>query len=249
MTKQEKFQILERYKEWFRDAFMIAHKKNTKKLIDISEFNINPFTVFYLAKFFKGDTSPRSVAEVLLYPRILGTSVTTTFGHGMQKFISQILGAYGSTTAGIDIEFTDQVDGRKKYCQLKSGPNSLNNADVTTIDNDFQAIRNLARTNNLNLQYGDLIFGLLYGEREELNSFIKLLESRDITVIVGKEFWNHFTGDEDFYEALFAASAEVAKEADFAPFLEDIINKLAVEVEKKYKDYYDQNFDEIVDTE
>jgi hypothetical protein len=246
MTIEERNDILDRYKSWFRDEFMIAHKRNTEKLTNLSNFNVNPFTVFYLAKFFKGNTAPRSIAEVLLYPRILGTSVSTSFGQGMQKFVTRILNAYGSTTSGIDIEFIGQ-DGRNKYCQLKSGPNSINNADVTTVDGDFRAIRSLARTNNLNLQYGDLVFALLYGERSELNSFIKLLEERNITVLVGKEFWYNFTGDNDFYEALFAASAQVAREADFAPFMETIIDQLALEVEHKYRDYYQENFDEQVD--
>lgn len=247
MDADEKIRILNHYKDWFREVLMVAHKKNTKKLIDIKEFNINPFTVFYLAKFFRNDTSPRSVAEVLLLPRMLGTSISTSFGQNIQRFISLTLGGYGSLRAGLDIEFVDQIDGRMKYCQLKSGPNSLNNPDVTTIFNDFQGIRNLARTNNLALQYGDLVFALLYGERGELNSFIRLLESRDITVLVGKEFWHHFTGDEDFYESLFAASAQVAREANLEPIIENVLDRLAAEVAILYKDYYDQNLDKEVD--
>ena len=247
MTTQEKGDILDRYRAWFKEALISAHKKNTEKLIHISNFNINPYTVFYLAKYFTGDTSPQSIAKILLYPRILGTSISTSFGQRIQKFISQILGVYGSTTSGIDLEFIDQIDGRQKYCQLKSGPNSINKADVTTIDNDFKAIRNLARTNSLDLRHGELVFALLYGERHELNSFIRMLEDRNITVLVGKEFWLHFTGDNEFLAALFAASAEVAREVDISPFLNNIIDQLAIEVQDKYRDYYEEHYDEEVD--
>jgi len=45
-----------------------------------SEFNINPFTATYLANFLTGDASPESIAKALIYPRILGTSINTTFG-------------------------------------------------------------------------------------------------------------------------------------------------------------------------
>ena len=57
----------------------------------------------------------------------------------MQGFISAIQNAVGSTTSGMDIEFTDQTDGRKKYCQLKAGPNTINADDVETIAGHFQS--------------------------------------------------------------------------------------------------------------
>ncbi|HFC30488.1 MAG TPA: hypothetical protein ENJ44_05540, partial [Oceanospirillales bacterium] len=34
--------------------------------------------------------------------------------------------ATGSLIKGIDIEFFDKVDKRTKWCQLKSGPNTIN---------------------------------------------------------------------------------------------------------------------------
>ena len=56
----------------------------------------------------------------------------------MQRFATKVLGAYGSSVPGIDIEFIDQLDMRKKYCQLKSGPYALNRDDVTTVKKPFQ---------------------------------------------------------------------------------------------------------------
>jgi hypothetical protein len=44
-------------------------------------------------------------------------------------------GMMGSVVHGIDIEFIDAIDGRKKYCQLKSGPSTINKDDVVTIIN------------------------------------------------------------------------------------------------------------------
>ena len=109
-------------------------------------------------------SSALSLAKVLVYPRVLGTSITTSFGTSMQKFISTVLKGYGSTTSGIDIEFIDQIDGRKKYCQLKSGPDALNNYDVTTIINHFKSAKRLAKTNNLIVSSEDFIFCTVYGE-------------------------------------------------------------------------------------
>lgn len=75
----------------------------------------------YLANFLTGNSSPKSIAKALIYPRILGTSITTSFGTNIQKFTNDVLDAFGSTTPGIDIEFIDRIDGHKKYCQMKSG--------------------------------------------------------------------------------------------------------------------------------
>ncbi|MEI3611152.1 PmeII family type II restriction endonuclease [Pseudogracilibacillus sp. SO30301A] len=60
----------------------------------------------------------------------------------------------------MDIEFIDKLDGRKKYCQIKADPNTINHDDVTTIKNHFNGIRNLARTNNLQIGLNDLIVGV-----------------------------------------------------------------------------------------
>jgi len=238
MTEQERVAIIDKFKLWFRDTFSFSHTKNTEKLKDIKNFQINPFLLYYLASFLEGNTNPDSLAKALLYPRILGTSITTSFGTGMQRFITQILGAYGSTTSGIDIEFIDQIDGRKKFCQLKSGPNAINKDDVTTIDNHFKSVRNLARTNSLPLQYGDLVFSLLYGERNEVNSFIPILEGKGIVVNVGKEFWHRFTGDPNFYRHLIVAAGEVAAEVNMKDTVDEVVTELSSKIDQHYKELF-----------
>src|SRR5690606_17298596 len=99
----------------------------------------NPFLDKYKAQFLTGNDSPESVAKALIYPRVLGTSINTTFGSKMQKFCSEVLEGFASTTSGIDIEFIDLVDGHRKYCQVKAGPNTINKDDVDTINRHFQA--------------------------------------------------------------------------------------------------------------
>jgi hypothetical protein len=238
MTEQERLGLIEQFKIFFKDSLAINHKRNTLKLTDIKQFQINPFLLYYLASYLEGNTDPESLAKALVYPRVLGTSITTTFGTGMQRFITEIMGAYGSAASGIDIEFVDQVDQRKKYCQLKSGPNVINNDDITTIDNHFKSIRNLARTNNLKLEYGDLVFSLIYGERKEVSSFIRGLEAKGIVVLVGKEFWHHFTGDEKFYHHLILAASEVAKEINMKESVNEVISELSKKIDQHYKELF-----------
>ena len=235
MDKVKKDEILLKAKEWMRKYIVLPHIKNTKKLSSIEEIKINPFLWPYLANFYCGDSSHQSLATVAILPRVLGTSITTSFGTQMQSFISTVLdSSLGSTIPGIDIEFVDAVDGRKKYCQLKSGPQALNKDDIATIKSHFQNIKNLARTNHLPLQYNDLVLGLLYGNENELNAFIKKF-AEDCVVYIGETFWYRLTGDNNFYYDLANAMAEVAETIDSKSLVEETINKLANDIKNKEK--------------
>lgn len=227
-SSKQKQDILDAAKVWFRETIAPNHIKNTEKLIDPKEFNINPFLSTYLANFLTGNSEPESIAKALLYPRVLGTSITTSFGTNMQSFVGVVQDVVGSSTSGVDIEFIDQLDGHKKYCQLKAGPNTINKDDVETIAGHFKSVRNLARTNHLRIPNDDMIVGVLYGEPQELNSHYKRITSQyDYEVVVGQKFWHRLTGDENFYYELGAAVGSVAVEADFSQELERVIRDLA----------------------
>ena len=220
--------MLNEAKRWFKEILVQNHIRNTVKLANPDAFNINPFLVTYLAHFLTGNASAESIARALIYPRVLGQSITTSFGQNLQKFTSDVLGSFGSTTAGIDIEFEDQVDGGKKYCQLKAGPNTINKDDVETIHRHFHAIRNLARTNSLKIGLNDLVVGVLYGESDELSQHYKNISTiHHYPVLVGADFWHRLTGNKDFYFVLIRAFTEVAKEANSEKLLEATIKKLA----------------------
>lgn len=230
MDKDQKQLILEAAKTWFRNVIMPRHKENTEKLVNISKFNINPFLTVYLANFLTGNSKPDSLAKVLAYPRVLGTSISTSFGQNIQSFISVLkdAAATGSTTKGMDIEFNDQIDGEKKYCQLKAGPNTINKDDVETIVGHFKGARNLARTNNIKVTEDNFVVGVIYGTKEELSSHYKrITKDYHYEVIVGQEFWHRLTGDENFYFELIQAVGSVAVEADYSEEFQKVIEKLA----------------------
>jgi hypothetical protein len=163
MAKVSHNEIIARAKRFFKEEVVEAHLKNVVRARSLSEYSVNPFLIKYLANFLNGDDSPRSIAEALIYPRLLGTSISTTFGMKAQKMISQIFEGMGSTASGMDIEFIDALDGRRKYCQVKAGPLTPNHDDVTTILSHFKKVKNLARQNHLDLRLSDLIVGVLYG--------------------------------------------------------------------------------------
>jgi hypothetical protein len=232
MDAQTKAKLIRNATDWFRDELATAHIENVKKLKDLKEFKVNPFTWKYLANFIDGQSDYTSLAKALILPRALGTSISTSFGTRAQEFITRIFdGVLGSQVAGMDLEFTDQIDGRKKYCQVKSGPQVINSGDVAEIKGKFKTASNLARANHLDVRVGDYVFGLLYGDQSELSAFIKDIQT-DYTTYVGQEFWHHITGDAGFYETLTEAIGKVAEEFDGRQVLEETIHRLALDIEK-----------------
>ena len=235
MDNKHRKQILENAKSFFREEIVQNHiDRACKKASHLSEYNVNPFLLKYLANFLTGNDNPESIAKALVLPRVLGSSITTSFGMKIQSLISSLFQGLGSTTQGIDIEFIDAIDGRKKYCQLKAGPNTINFDDVTTIINHFNGVRNLARTNNLNIGINDMIVGVIYGDEAELSSHYKKI-SNNYPVYIGQDFWHRLTGKEDFYFELIDAIGEVALEVDASKVVENTIKELAKEIEQKYK--------------
>lgn len=228
MILKEKREILKKAQEWFKESIAKNHMKNTLKLSSIDKFNVNPFLLTYLSNFLEGNHDPKSIAKALIYPRVLGTSINTSFGTNIQKFTSTVLSSFGSTTPGIDIEFIDMVDNEKKYCQLKSGPDTINKDDVETIAGHFTSIINLARTNGEKIGFHNLVVGIIYGEQKDLNAHYKRISKQYYyDILVGNDFWYRLTGDKDFYTDLIKAIGEVAIEADFKNDLDNVIEELA----------------------
>lgn len=230
-ARVHKAEIIQKWKTFFRNEIVENHKKNTLKMQYLKTFTLNPFLDTYKANFLCGDSCARSKAMALVYARALGTSINTSFGTNLQKFCSDILSGYASTTSGIDIEFIDFVDGRRKYCQIKAGPNTINKDDVKTITDHFIGVKNLARTNHLNIGFNDLVVGVFYGNSYELSSHYKKIE-QDYPIYIGQDFWYRLTGDANFYGELTDAVNEVAAEYDGRELLEEVIDKLTIEIEK-----------------
>lgn len=235
MEENTKQSIIDHGKMYFRSVIIPKHLMNLNSL-HLNSFKINPFLVNYLAAFLCGNTDPVSLAKALVYPRILGTSINTSFGQNIQVFISDLAEVAGSASAidGIDIEFIDAIDGRKKYCQCKAGPNTINKDDVATIFGHFKHIMKKARVDRLPINFDDLIVGVLYGERSELSSHYKMIDTT-YPVYCGTDFWKRITGDELFYNRLAKAFGEVVEEdqIDGSQLIINKINEIAGEITEK----------------
>lgn len=234
MRTINKAKILNKAQSFFTKSIAANHLKKIKTLISPEKFKINPFIQPYLAKLLCGSTDSMSVARSLIYPRVLSASISTIFGSQMQTFCSEVLEGFGSTTQGIDIEFKDQTDKRKKYCQLKAGPNTINSDDVHTILTKFNAVKNLAKTNKAKILQGDLVVGVLYGTDAELSTHYKSIRNKHyIPVLAGNDFWIRLTGDKHFYFDLIQAFEEASKSIDTKDLLEEAVKKLAEKIQSR----------------
>lgn len=232
MNEQQKQAIIDSGKEYFRSTIIPNHLKNLNKL-QLSSFNINPFLINYLAAY----SEPVAFAKALVYPRILGTSLNTSFGQNIQVFISQLQEVVGGASGidGIDIEFVDAIDGRRKYCQCKAGPQTINIDDIATILGHFKKFIGKARLDRMPLQMDDMIVGVLYGEPQHLSDNYKVINSH-YSVMCGAEFWEHLTGDKNFYNRLAKAFGEVVEEdgIDGSALILDKVNEIANEIRVKW---------------
>lgn len=195
-------QLLVIVTEYFQNKIFENHKINSLKTHSrLKSYKINPIIVKYLSKVLENDFTPIGIAKALYYPRVLGTSINTSFGTRIQNMFVELNLAQGSLIKGMDVEFTDKIDGRKKWCQLKSGPNTINSEDVNPLLKKFTTVTNLARTNSMSLNNSDLILGVLYGDEVQLSPHYKKI-NQQFPVIIGKDFWHRITGFPNFYDKL-----------------------------------------------
>jgi hypothetical protein len=211
--------IVEYFKENIFDNHINASLKVHSKL---KSYNINPIVVKYLSKVLEGNYSAEGVAKALFYPRVLGTSINTSFGTRIQNMFVELEIAKGSKIKGMDIEFFDKIDKREKWCQLKSGPNTINSEDVQPLIKKFTTTIQLARTNKAlkGISNNDFVVGVLYGEASELSMHYKEIDKTH-PVIIGKDFWHRVTGFPNFYDGLVKELHLVINNLD----TKDLINK------------------------
>jgi len=218
--------------EYFKYKIFENHKINSlQSNSKLKSYKINPIIVKYLSKIIENDFTPIGIAKALYYPRVLGTSINTSFGTRIQNMFVELNLAQGSLIKGMDIEFIDKIDSRKKWCQLKSGPNTLNSEDVNPLLKKFSTVTNLARTNSINLNNSDLILGVLYGEENQLSQHYRKIDQQ-FPVIIGKEFWHRLTGFPNFYAKLVSNLDQMILNLDTKDFFIEGYKALAKEIEE-----------------
>ena len=229
MNENELLIIVTKY---FEEKIFDNHKINSlKNHSKLKSYKINPILVKYLSKVLEDNFTPIGIAKALYFPRVLGTSINTSFGTRIQNMFVELKLADGSLIKGMDIEFIDKIDNRKKWCQLKSGPNTINSEDVNPLLKKFSTVANLARTNQINLNNSDLILGVLYGTENQLSQHYKKIDEKH-PIIIGVEFWHRITGFPDFYTKLVINLDKMILSLDTEQFFKKGYTELAEEIKE-----------------
>ena len=213
---ENKNQLIEKVVDYFKEKIFEKHINSSLNVHSkLKNYNINPIVAKYLSIVVVGAFTPEGIAKALYYPRVLGTSINTSFGTRIQDMFVELGIANGSIIKGMDIEFIDKIDGRQKWCQLKAGPNTINSEDVNPLIKKFTDTINLARTNKAlsGISNSDFVVGVLYGDKLELSMHYRKID-RIHPVYVGVDFWHRVTGYEDFYYQLVLALHETIIKLD-----------------------------------
>ncbi len=224
--------LIEQIVEYFETNVFLKHiNAATKTHTKLKSYNINPIVVKYLSQLLDNNYTPEGIAKALYLPRVLGTSINTSFGTRIQKMFIDLNLADGSMIKGMDIEFIDKTDNRKKWCQLKSGPNTINSEDVKPLLRKFTSTINLARTNSAfsDCRNTDFIVGVLYGKPDELSMHYRKIDQNH-PVYIGTEFWHRITGIPDFYSNLVVALHSSINKIDTQNVIEDGWKTLAEDI-------------------
>jgi len=232
MNKEEKI-LLDKVACFFEEKIFDKHKlKTSKEHSTLKSYNFNPILVKYLSKILDDKITPVGIAKALYFPRVLGTSINTSFGTNFQNMLVKLELVDGSLHDGMDIEFIDKIDKRKKWCQLKSGPNTINSGDVSPIIDKFSKLANRARQNLIEMNNTtDLIVGVLYGSEDQLSQHYRKINEKH-PVYIGRELWQRITGYPNFYDQLVIRLDMMIQSIDSEEFFKQGYLKLAKEIEK-----------------
>lgn len=232
MTEQQKQAIIESGKQYFRSIIIPNHLKNLNKL-HLSSFDINPFLINYLAAFIKEDSQIIGLAKALVYPYIYDKVIDASSEQDVLSLVSLLQEVTGgaSNFDGIDFEFVDAVDGRRKFCQFKAGVKTINKDDIASVLCHFKP---LISQPSLDLQFENLVVGVLYGEKDNLSDYYKTIATH-YPVLCGSDFWQHLTGDKNFHARLLKAMGEVLDLGDFegSELIQAPIEEIAEEIKQE----------------
>ena len=238
MKKEQKQAIIESGKQYFRSIIIPNHLKNLDKL-HLSSFDLNPFFINYVTTLIEEDSQFIGLAKALVYPYIFDRVIDESGGQEVQSLVSQLqeVTCGVSSFEGIDFEFVDAIDGCRKYCQFKAGVKTIVREDIAAILCHFKP---LISQPSLDLQFEDLVVGVLYGDKVDLSAYYKSIDTH-YPVLCGSDFWLHLTGDKNFYNRLLKAMGGVLDEGDFegSDLIHDSIEEIAEEIRQYVMEYSD----------
>lgn len=168
-----------------RIRIFLENFANNIKDLKFNDLNPNPFLISFLSSPL-GLDSPKELMNWCINQRIERSAVTS-FGIAIQE-IAQVFMQY-SEIPGVDGSL--EKSGTRYFVKMASGPLNLSVRGAQSIAVSL----NSACTDEPDSR---AIFGICYGTWNKVNSPIKkhIGKEENITVMVGREFWDFIAGKE-----------------------------------------------------
>lgn len=233
MTEQQKQAIIESGKQYFRSIIKTDYFDLLDELT-LDRWDFDPYFINYLSTSTKEESQLVELAKAIVYPDVFDRVINLSIGNNIQNIVSLLqhftLGA--SRFEGIDFEFIDAIDGRHKYCRCMAGP--YTSEDVNLIITPLSQFKVVMSQPNLEVQFDDIVVGVLFGKYEALSMSYMVLEAQ-YPVWCGDDFWLHLTGDKSFYIRMLKAMGEVLDEGDFegSELIQAKVKEIADEIRQK----------------
>lgn len=194
----------------------------------LSNLDINPFLMQVLDL-----KTPMEVLEFNLYQTVT-RSIVTSWGTtvenllircGAEKFIEK------SLRPGRRPDLQKNLNGKKFYIQVKSGPNTMNVDMVNSLNEVISEYKEKEPD-------ASFILGMTYGTKGRISSQIKdNLYDFDKSILIGRELWDFISGEKDFHKELFRILDQSSKHYTTQTFSEHLKARL-IELVEEWKGKY-----------
>lgn len=186
-----------------------------------------------------GFTTAEEAIEFYVYQRITRSSVTA-WGQKSVEDICFVSGAEkvpsseNVKVSGKRFDMKKKKDSDTYYIQLKSGPNTMNVGMVNSLNEMIEKIEEKHED-------GIGMLGMTYGKENQVSSQIRdNLNNFDEKALIGKEFWEFLTDDEEYYSNLIGLIDSLSNdyeeryEHSYLELVEEQIDQLEREWEESY---------------
>lgn len=203
--------------------FLVAQMEALQS-ISLTNLDINPFLMKVLN--FK---TPKDVLEFNLYQTVT-RSIVTSWGSavevllyrcGAEKFIEKNKGRAGRRP---DIE--KEINGKKFYLQVKSGPNTMNVDMVNSLNEVIEEYKTREPDSSF-------LLGMTYGTKGRISSQIRdNLSNFEESVLIGRELWDFVSEEKNYHKEIFKILDQSSRNITSKTFSEHLDNQLHVLVKE-----------------
>ena len=211
--------------------------------IKLDDLDINVLLIKAL-----GFTTVEETIEFYIYQRITRSAVTS-WGQGALEDICLISGAEevprseNVDVGGKRFDMKRQKGDKTYYIQLKSGPNTMNIGMVDSLNKMIEKIEQ-QNPNSVGM------LGMTYGDRSQVSSQITgNLNDFDEKSVIGSEFWEFLTEQEDYFSELIFIISGLSEEYEdrYANDYLDLVENKKQELITQWKQQYGTDTDGTLD--